>query len=441
MATDNNNQTSIRWKNNPSIYPPVEEVAKALQDEGKSVKVKQKGREVNVYKYPVLDKLATKIATSIQRVINPEGLTKNITRARQPLLKELVLGRKHMDLSEVNPFFIPFGKNNKVFLLADSPVHCGLDLAIDAFQDFVEHQVKQKNSARTSNDGLRLGCILLDAKYRGSVAGILSKKKDRKKSDVPGDPNTHFFELILTEAFSNIDYVVSPPSACYYDDFPEEEKGSWDPNHHDIFEHTRSGEWLKATWEEYLRPKYKKALDKWNKDTGGGDGSPVSFIDFCGGDRWLVWLFCKDREANFLLANSAGGRMPRHLQVEAGFEEEIDSSVTVSDVSNSAATKRKNSIEAELEENKKHRQELKAAVDRVMNYFDSKEDRELASSMDTYINQVAGYSQMINDTGILETMSPDSKETYIDCLRRQRKNVLDKMKQDNKESNEDENSS
>lgn len=76
-----------------------------------------------------------------------------------------------------------------------------------------------------------------------------------------------------------------------------------------------------------------------------------------------------------------------------------------------------------------------------MNYFDSKEDRELASSMDTYINQVAGYSQMINDTGILETMSPDSKETYIDCLRRQRKNVLDKMKQDNKESNEDENSS
>lgn len=30
-----------------------------------------------------------------------------------------------------------------------------------------------------------------------------------------------------------------------------------------------------------------------------------------------------DLEANFLLASSAGGRMPRHLQVEAGFEEDL----------------------------------------------------------------------------------------------------------------------
>ena len=77
-------------------------------------------------------------------------------------------------------------------------------------------------------------------------------------------------------------------------EFPEEEKGKWEPNSPAIFETERDAAWLKATWEEYIRPKYKKALDRWNKDTGGGDGTPSSFIDYCAGDRWLVWIFCVD---------------------------------------------------------------------------------------------------------------------------------------------------
>ena len=94
-------------------------------------------------------------------------------------------------------------------------------------------------------------------------------------------------------------------------------------------------------WEGYIRPRYKKAIGRWNKDTGGGDGKPSEFINFCAGDRWLVWVFCKDLEAGFLLASSAGGRMPNHLQVESGFE-------NMSPLDDSG-TKRLNTVAAEDE--------------------------------------------------------------------------------------------
>ena len=215
--------------------------------------------------------------------------------------------RSHKDVTETHPFFHPYAKDGRVYLIKNDATNCGLDLPLQRFQELVESLLQQKNSDRTSNDGLRLGSILLDNQYRGSVAGIMTKKKDRKKSDIPGDPTTHFFEMVLKEAYMKPEYKVAPPAKCCYNEFPEEEKAKWDPNDPTILDHSQNGVLLRATWEEYLRPKYKRALDRWNKDTGGGDGTATSFINFCGADRWLVYLFCKDLEANFLLASSAGG--------------------------------------------------------------------------------------------------------------------------------------
>jgi len=87
------------------------------------------------------------------------------------------------------------------------------------------------------------------------------------------------------------------------------------------------------TWFTYVKPKYKRALDKWNKETGGGDGTPASFVDFCGKDKWLVWIFLHDCDANFLLANNASGRIPNHLQLEAGFDTATMSDITEDDSS------------------------------------------------------------------------------------------------------------
>jgi hypothetical protein len=286
--------------------------------------------------------------------------------------------------------------------------------------------LRQKNSARTCNDGLRLGCILLDSNYRGSVAGVLSKKKSRQKSDQSGDVTNHFFEHILEEAFSNSSYRVLPPSECYYTEFPEEEKGTWDPNDLSIFEHERNGIWLKSTWDDYLKPRYKRALDKWNKDTGGGDGTPSSFIDYCGGDRWLVYLFCKDIEANFLLASSAGGRMPRHLQIESGFTEDVS---CITDGVPSSAGKRV-LIEDEICDAKKTRARIESTLDRVMTYVES----SIGGNQDKiggYIAKVADYSQKMRDSDTLETMSPNTKELYVDTLKKQRRLFVQKMNDEN----------
>jgi hypothetical protein len=278
-----------------------------------------------------VEKLAAKMYSSILTEFNnPEGLGKNVSRGKMALVKDIIIRRRHTDMNETHPMFHPYGKDGKVYIVTNSIVHAGLDVCLKCFQESVEASLRQKNSARTGNDGLRLGCILLDGKYRASVSGIMTRKKNRQKSD-------HFFELIVQEAFCNSDYRVFPPSEAYYSEFPEEEKGSWDPNDPAVFEQERTGIWLKSTWDDYLKPKYKRALDKWNKDTGGGDGTPPSFIDYCAGDRWLVYLFCKDIEANFLLASSAGGRMPKHLQIESGFTEEIS---CITDGPPSSAAKR-----------------------------------------------------------------------------------------------------
>jgi hypothetical protein len=413
------------WKDNEAIYPPAEEIVTAMQDLGKKHVVKQKGREVTVHKYPLVDRLAGKIYSSILALYNnPEGLTKNKTRGRQFIYKDIVQSRRHRDISETDPFFHQFGKDGKVFLITNDTRHAGIDVCIQNFQRSIEQQLMQKNTARTSQDGLRLGCILLDTQFRSSVAGIMTKRKDRKKSDIQGDPTDHFFEKILQECFSNADYVATPPSEMYLNDFPIDEVGAWDPNHPSTFEHERNTAWLRATWEEYLRPKYKKALDRWNKDTGGGDGTPLSFIDFCGGDRWLLYLFCKDIDANFLLANNAGGRIPRHLQVESGFNEDVSS--LGEDVSGSAS-KRVVALEDELSEYKKQRKEISGAMDKLVGYLDSKKDRNQNDSMDRYIKQAADYSEKMQDQNALNTMSPDSKEVYVNALKTRRKDVLKKM--------------
>jgi hypothetical protein len=192
----------------------MEEIAEALQDPGKQVTVKEKGTEQTRHKFPLMEKLAAKIFTNIQREFNkPDGLTKNVSRGKMPLLKEILMGCCHTDISETDPFFHRFGTEGKVYLLMNNPVHSGLDIAIKQFQKYIENLVQQKNSARTMNNGLRLACILLDSKFRGSVAGIMTKKKNCQMSDVSGDPVTSFFKQILTECFSNPDYVVPKPSS------------------------------------------------------------------------------------------------------------------------------------------------------------------------------------------------------------------------------------
>jgi hypothetical protein len=412
----------MEWKSCEALYPSPEEIVGALQDVGRSETVNKKGREITRQRYPLLEKLARKIYSTIQKEINPEGLTKNVSRGAQALYKEIVLLRRHVDISETNLFFHSYGKDGQVFLITNEPKYCGVDLAVGNFQASVESFVKQKNSARTCNDGMRVASILLDSKHRESVSGVMSKKKNRAKADIPGDHVTNFYEVVRDD-FMNQEYIATNPDDRYYNGFPEEEKGSWDPNSYAIFEVDRSAEWVRDTWESYVRPKYKRSLDKWNKETGGGDGSPSSFIDYCAGDRWLVWIFCKDLDANFLLAGNAAGRMPNHLQLEAGFSIDDGSSLSASD-----GSAKKRVLESELELAKKQKRELQETMDSVKSFLQNKYKAE-GSSKGQNLRTIAEYSKMMTDASVLETMSPDSKAVYLESLKVERKNVMNQLKE------------
>ena len=186
----------------------------------------------------------------------------------------------------------------------------------------------------------------------------------------------------------------------------------WDPNHIDVFANERSATWLKEMWETYTKPKYKKSLSAWNKETGGGDGTAPSFINYCGRDRWIVWLFCLDKEANFLLGSSAGGRMPKHLQIESGFKE-------VSSLGNS---NKRASLEDKIEMHQNERKALASMIEKVESHLTSKED---APTQD--IHSAQKLSSVIEDPP--DSLSPDSKALFCEEVSIQRKQVLERMKE------------
>ena len=207
------------------IYPPAAEIASALQDPGKKVPRRHKGKPIVKHKFPLIEKLATKLYNGILHHFGNHGVvTKNNTRGKQPLFKEILIARRHTDVAMTDPFFHPYQEDGKVYIISNDTRTCGLDKCVRNFEDHVKQELRKKNCARTCNDGIRLGCILLDNAYRDSVSGIMTKKKDiRQKSDIPRDPNESFFEKILHDAFSNADYVVATPPEEQWNETPEED--------------------------------------------------------------------------------------------------------------------------------------------------------------------------------------------------------------------------
>ena len=136
-------------------------------------------------------------------------------------------------------------------------------------------------------------------------------------------------------------YVVTNPKLEWYDRL--EGRDGWDPNNSGIISQKREGSWLKGTYSDYLKKKYKRFLNKWNKVTGGGDGSPPSSQNYLDAhDQWISWIFCHDYENEFLLGANMSSRMPKGFQAEGGFDDATDS----------APTKKVNKWEELLEENR-----------------------------------------------------------------------------------------
>jgi len=228
----------------------------------------------------------------------------------------------------------------------------------------------------------------------------MTNKKDRKKSDVPGDATRSFFSDALKDFANPLFEVPSPHDELWLSDHLEEDHDRWDPNNPALFEDERSSAWLMETWFLHVRPRCKKALDKWNKETGGGDGTPAAFIDFCSNDKWLVWTFLHDYDANFLVANNASGGVPNHSQLEAGFDTAGSHISELADETSSKGTSsdKLRSVEQQLADIKQENQSWNGLTAVISDCFKSKS---------------AGTSE----SGSGSTLTP-AKLSHDDCLKK-----------------------
>jgi hypothetical protein len=213
---------------------------------------------------------------------------------------------------------------------------------------------------------------------------------------------------------------------------------------------------LLETWRTYVKKKYKTALDRWNKDTGGGNGRAWSFINYCDQEsRWLVMVFLQDLKANYLLASNAAGRMPTRLQFECGFDamQDMSSLETAgssdTDGGNSAGngsiSKKRALVEAEAD-NKKLRTKMEKALDKMDNCFEminnlcqykrSTPSEEVpipvapavqVRSSDNIFEEVVSVNHALNDTESVKSMSPRTKEVYYLSLQTRRKRLLKQL--------------
>ena len=215
------------------------------------------------------------------------------------------------------------------------------------------------------------------------------------------------------------------PSPNSFGDIDSDEVKQWDPNDPKIFEVTRDAPWLLETWKVYVKRKYKTALDKWNKDTGGGNGQSWSFINYCERDaRWLVVVFLKDVECNYLLAANAGGRMPAHLQMELSSDGSSDEAV------GSRLTAKKREIIESQKETKKLKADIADAVSLLSTICKGKQEvnkTDIEDEKDRLFIGVEKVNRTLNDQGILNSMSPTTRDTYVTVLKAKRRRLVKKM--------------
>jgi len=280
------------WHLNLTIYPPFREIVEALQDPGipknpKTKLAKQTG--VQKRKCIKIAKIATQVYKQINDSHNPGAqLDDNVSRGKNTLHMEILQSRKHVDTSDTHVAFHSHGVDGKVHIVYNNPRFAGQDLAIRQTQLAHQLTIKARKAQRTQDDGIRLAGVLFHPDHRAAVDGIMTNKKDRKKSDVKGDTTRNFFSHALKD-FADPNFQVSHPREEHWSsEHLADDRDKWDPNNPAIFEHPRAADWLKDTSFTHIRPRCKRALDKWNKETGGGDGTQAAFVHFCGNERWLV---------------------------------------------------------------------------------------------------------------------------------------------------------
>jgi len=176
------------------------------------------------------------------------------------------------------------------------------------------------------------------------------------------------------------------------------------------------------TWFQHAKPKRRQALNKWNKETGGGSGEVHDFIDFCNNDRWLAWMFALDCDTSFLLAASACGQMPAHLQLESGHNDDLVSELGAED--GTARTSSSKSAEKLLAKNKEdvgQLNRLAAQFAQSQTKNQSIPDAPEKPSFHFCMERAAHHREEIKNVEGDGSLSPDTKELTLTMLKRKKK--------------------
>jgi hypothetical protein len=296
---------------NRSLYPEFAVFMTALQDPGKE----DTKSKTMAYTYPKILKLSGKIYDILKAASFPY-LNANKSRTCREIMKIIVMARKHVDLVDVNPVFHPFATaDDKVFIVSNDVEYWGFDSVLTTLSRHFSVKAIQRQDDRNPGDAVRVAAVMLHPDHQGAVTGILKGVKDRAKADQSVDP-THAWAMQAVRTFQDPDFQVKLP-----DDINPEDVDGVDPNDRERLSIPRDGKWFLDTWRYYLKRKYKSAIGRWDKETGGGSHEPHEFANFCErGSRWLVWVYMMDLENNFLLFSNAKGKPPCYVGREAGFE-------------------------------------------------------------------------------------------------------------------------
>lgn len=157
-------------------------------------------------------------------------------------------------------------------------------------------------------------------------------------------------------------------------------------------------------------------------------------MDFCLGDHWPVMVFLWDHQQNFLLASSACGRMPRHLQVEAGFSHE-DEMMSEMGGTFSGGGSAKRSVEEELDATRSARAKMENTMQTLCDCIKDKSQAVTSPTGD--VRKVEDLSSVMTNRDVLDAMSPESRDACVNRIKKERKATLQRFIVKEKQSEED----
>lgn len=151
-------------------------------------------------------------------------------------------------------------------------------------------------------------------------------------------------------------------------------------------------------------------------------------------------MFLKDKEANFLLAANAGGRMPVHLQMEYGFEAapEISSLESEDSTEELPLSKTTNSMKRSIVNDQLETKKLKSEMSETFAAIKSfcKEKKEGKNLRTQILDEINRLNIMINDRDVMGSMTPTTRETYTTSLQMDRKNLIKQLSEMVREQND-----